>query len=43
MIKAGMLEPDLISDAIACKSLTELKHIIKKGWAKKKKENDTIG
>lgn len=42
MIKAGMLEPDMISDTIACKSLTELKHIIKKGWAKKKQENDII-
>lgn len=42
MIQANMLEPDMAAEAISCRSMTELKQMMKKGWAKKKAEIDQI-
>ena len=42
MIQAQMLEPDMAAEAISCRSMTELKQTLKKGWAKKKAEMDQI-
>ena len=42
MIQAQMLEPDMAAEAIACRSITELKQKLKKGWAKKKAETNQI-
>lgn len=42
LIKGGMIEPDIAVNAMTSRSLSELKDIVSKAWAKKKKENDTI-
>lgn len=42
LIKSGMMEPDMASEAMTSRSLTELKDYIKKSWAKKKEENNQI-
>lgn len=43
LIKGGMIEPDMAVEAMTARSLTELKDMVKKSWAKKKKENDMLG
>lgn len=42
MIKGGALEPDMATEALTARSMTELKTIIKKSWAAKKKEADNM-
>lgn len=42
LIKSNMLEPDIATEAITSRSLTELKDIVNKAWAKKKEENNQI-
>ena len=37
-----MMEPEIAVNAMTSRSLSELKDIVSKAWAKKKKENDTI-
>lgn len=43
MIKGGMMEPDIASEAMTSRSLTELKDKMRKSWAKKKEENNQLG
>jgi hypothetical protein len=40
LIKGGAIEPDIATEAMTARSLTELKDIVRKSWAKKKKENN---
>ena len=42
MIKGGGLEPDMATEAMTARSMTELKCIIKRAWAAKKKENNNM-
>lgn len=42
LIKGGALEPDMATQAMSCRSLTELRDKINKAWAKKKEENDQL-
>jgi predicted RNase H-like nuclease (RuvC/YqgF family) len=42
LIRGNIIEPDTAVDAIVSRSLSEMKDCIKKSWAKKKKENNTI-
>lgn len=42
-IKSGQLEPDTIVDALAARSLTELKSKVHKAFAKRKKETNEMG
>jgi len=42
LIKSNMLEPDIATEAITSRSLTELKDIVNKAWAKKKEENNQL-
>ena len=42
LIKGGLMDPDMATEALTSRSLTELKDIISKSWAKKKAENNQI-
>ena len=43
LIKSGQLDPAMIVDALTARSLTELKSKVTKAFAKKEKEQNTIG
>ena len=42
LIKGGAIEPDIATEAMTARSLTEMKDLVRKSWAKKKKENNQI-
>ena len=42
MIKGGMLEPDMATEAMTARSMSELKSIVKRSWQAKKKEANNM-
>ena len=42
MIKGGMLEPDMATEAMTARSMSELKSIVKRSWQAKKKETNNM-